>query len=495
MYPMSELRAAKADAVAGPAPVSTAHPTTVASPRARPRAGWVAVAVALALLVAAAVTWRATSSHENQTTNGTLLGAPANVIGYDYERPSSTIWLSISGPRATSVNGDRYSAGCASQPPQSSDPPPACSPSNPDRDPRGHLFVVRVARSDSQRPLVISAVDPQLADNGSSTVRGCRAANPPAVSAVCPSDIAGHDPSMKTTFIVRAPDSTPDDPVDNPAVCAVTFSDSTPEGVRNSDPWTRLCRVPADKVVPGDFVIQVRTDADLSSPRESRSGDLTPPAGAGSLERSDPNATGDGQNHFALRAEWDGGADETRSKGLLVDSLGHATMFTNQTSKRVAMQLTSLLSTAAGRTLRITVFDLGDVPEAGPQASRGAPQGAGPGGGLDIRVLPPIDSRVDGHPLHELTGCAFRFEEDPADQAVGSQGKCALEGVDQARFNGRLVTVDVPIPAGYTCESSLSGCWVSVQINYPGSPVDTATWTAELVDPVAGAAPAPPGSR
>ena len=55
-------------------------------------------------------------------------------------------------------------------------------------------------------------------------------------------------------------------------------------------------------------------------------------------------------------------------------------------------------------------------------------------------------------------------------------------------YNGRLVTMTIPIPSNYTCTfASNTGCWIKVGMTYNSGaqPNDTTTWSATLTgDPV-----------
>ena len=89
---------------------------------------------------------------------------------------------------------------------------------------------------------------------------------------------------MDVTYIVRAPDLTPTNNLDNPPICAITFGgkntpvfqllDKTapdqgntllsPENVTFASHfhnWFTICRVPAAQVVTGDYIVQVKTTA------------------------------------------------------------------------------------------------------------------------------------------------------------------------------------------------------------------------------------------
>ena len=62
---------------------------------------------------------------------------------------------------------------------------------------------------------------------------------------------------------------------------------------------------------------------------------------------------------------------------------------------------------------------------------------------------------------------------------------CTLNNVlASAGYNGRLLTIDVPIPTNYTCStSSQTGCWIKIRANFPGatSVTDATTWSASIL--------------
>jgi hypothetical protein len=51
-------------------------------------------------------------------------------------------------------------------------------------------------------------------------------------------------------------------------------------------------------------------------------------------------------------------------------------------------------------------------------------------------------------------------------------------------FDGKLLTIDVPIPTNYDCDdASATGCWVKIKAQYPsGATVnDATTWSAAIL--------------
>lgn len=55
-----------------------------------------------------------------------------------------------------------------------------------------------------------------------------------------------------------------------------------------------------------------------------------------------------------------------------------------------------------------------------------------------------------------------------------------------AKYNGKWVNLDIPIPNNYTCTlGALPGCWWKIRYVINGQANDTTTWSAEVIgDPV-----------
>lgn len=94
-----------------------------------------------------------------------------------------------------------------------------------------------------------------------------------------------------------------------------------------------------------------------------------------------------------------------------------------------------------------------------------------------VQVLPPGDAKLGTTPMTSIAGCTATGPTN------GSLSNCKVDGVTSATNNGKLQTIRVPIPSTYTCEvTSQGGCWFRVAINFPGATVtDATTWTANIV--------------
>ncbi len=479
-------------------------------------------------------------------------GSPSSRIGTDPEgAPDSRLWLNIAGAQTDPQAGDKYTAGGCGLAGSST----ACQGGdrNPLYDARGHLFDVRVASPSAGQPLVIDAFDPAFTDVGDHCEHNLPNRNEAAIlqaeyasqdphiadryrdgdSMYCTGDIGfgsssstsrttGTAPGrgaggtstaaangVVTTYIVRAPDGTPGDPTDNPAICAISFSpnggpvfsllDTTdpantqPRGLEQAvfsthfRRWFPVCTVPADQVVAGDYIVQVRTNADLSAARTSTTGGLGS-GGAGTLEQSDPNARGNAQNRFALRSHLGtaAGPDDAASAGVGLSAIGHLPLYINQPSATGEFPLARVGPEAAGSTLHLTFYDVGDIGQgSAPQALPGggtADAGNNGGGSADVMVEPPTDAATGAGALPAFAGCTFgRDAQSPIGVPVSG---CGLSGVSSTMFNGHDINVTIPIPADYTCDTTRGdGCWVRVRVSYHGLPYDTTTWSGELVGP------------
>lgn len=183
--------------------------------------------------------------------------------------------------------------------------------------------------------------------------------------------------------------------------------------------WTDLC--PAVDVEPGDYTITVTT------------------------------GTGSGANRFALRAWLEG-----QQGAVAVMARERMQVFANIPSGVSQFHLVRVDSTAAGRTLEVSVFDIGDAEQP-----------------LVVELLAP-DSTEPWGPC-ELSG-AIR----------ASQPTCVAT-VMRSVTNARWLRFAVAIPSDYRCEDDTDSarCWVRARITSSATVFDATTWTARASgDPV-----------
>jgi hypothetical protein len=184
-----------------------------------------------------------------------------------------------------------------------------------------------------------------------------------------------------------------------------------------------------------------------------------------------------GHNRFALRATTSAG---TAASQVTVAGNTYMGIYANvgggQTSQ---FHLARVPSAAAGHTLVLNFFDIGDASAPG-----------------QLQVVPPVDSNVGA----TFSGCkwsgdsahgALGFGVNTASAPWGTMGAintCLITGVNASgtTWNGQWNTVTIPIPSNYTCnDSDQLGCWLKINYTFQAGVNDTTSWNAHLLgDPV-----------
>ncbi len=308
---------------------------------------------------------------------------------------------------------------------------------------------------------------------------------------------SGSTVRMETTFILRGPDNTPWNHLDNPVIdnsdCPATTFDafeflsaydnrvmdllSPPNGPFDDegryghngsiddegewfvDPddgvwtfaetfrrWARFCTVPSGSLQVGEYVLQVRTNASDADPTVA---DLTKNA--------------EGANMFSLRAGFDTPSGIDPMGDVKLAAAGRLPINVNLDAGNPEFYLARVLPTSRDRTLTVELFDAGDTN----------------GGAGWIQVLPPDDP---GAPA-AFDGCVFNI--DGGASISYNSSTCTLQNVTHSTYNGKVVVIDVPIPESYTCnDTSETGCWVKLRMQFTDAH-DVTTWTAYISgDPV-----------
>ena len=442
----------------------------------------------------------------------TLLGGQSSVLGSDPDSgDDDNVWLNVAGPEAITGYGDRFHAALVST--AGSQPAP-----NPEYDADGHLFAVTVAEPQAGAPLTIEVFDPAWVYVGDRcerqfTTPGGSGFSDAEPSTRCTGDQGfggsrnGIATTVTTTYLVRAPDSTPDDQSDNPVVCASTYAgwpegpdggadESLPDGVIAADTfqaWTGLCEVPAADVRAGTYLVQVRTNADLSDGRWAEDGSLG--GDPGSLTTADPNAAGAGMNRFALRAGWDGdiAPPDEADPSVSVQAVDRLTIYANGAESTAEFSLVRIPNSAAGRVLRLGFWDLGDVSSGGG-TTRDPTTGKLLAPEMRVAIGTPADATSRQIPDGDTTGSTGTSPPRDPDAPPGSLtcdvsfevreeaptvDGCTIGGITSATFNATTLEVRVFVPADYRCDEG-DDCWLPLRLEYPnGYPSDTTTWTAE----------------
>jgi hypothetical protein len=272
---------------------------------------------------------------------------------------------------------------------------------------------------------------------------------------------AGSSPLPTTSYTVLKA-SVPGDPSTATTVCGpVSFpgftgnvaiplaAGTTPSGApaqfaRYFRQWYSLCTVNATK---GDeYFVQVQTD------------------------------NGSGANHFSLRGVTSGASPAP----VNIAGNTYMGMYANVGVSHTKFYLARVPSAAAGHTLVLNFYDIGDA-NAGVTGS--------------LQVLPPADSNVGS----TFSGCTWTGSNNsalgyaantpnaPWGPASGITD-CKIEGVNNTRsnWNAQWSTVTVPIPSDYDCDDdSPFGCWLKIDYLFTGPVHDVTSWNAFLLgDPV-----------
>lgn len=408
------------------------------------------------------------------------MGSPSNQLGNDPTvTPSPGFWLNIAGQATNKISGDRNTAGVCNNGTY------GCNgTTNSEYLPNGYFYKVSVGTNTTGKDLGIDVFDPAFVYTGDL----CTSSNLPTTGPAqyqrndltyCSGDQNLNGANIVTTYIVRAPDNTPLDNTDNPPICAISFSpydqavqpllnDPSPQGLEHVPfsshfhTWFRLCTIPAAQVVPGDYYIQVRTNADLTNLGSTPETTATNGLSIGTLGQAANPGTG-GHNRFSLRAGWTtsttpGPLDGT-NVGLSAD--GRLPIYAN-VQGNAQFYLARITPDYAGKMLQLNFWDIGDIS----------------GGSATVTVVAPSDAS------NPPTSCTFSLDGGPIVGATVSG--CTVSGMTSTNFNNKLTQVLIPLPAGYTCNSTApGGCWFKVLDSSTGTPTDTTTWSANVIgDPV-----------
>ena len=427
------------------------------------------------------------------------MGSPDNSLGNDPERWSASgynrpyYWLNVASPDSTKVNGDQYTAG------DCSGSYTGCSGStNLNYSEDGYFYRLTVDSKPASGDLRIQAFDPAFLDVGNTCSTGANlptagtAWNTQAATLVsqgapanaatryaagnnewCTADSDQQGNEIRTTYIVRSPDSTPFDNSDNPVICTKTFSpydesvytllnqaDGYKDGnigyenmpfVNHFRRWVDLCQVSWGQVVVGDYLLQITSTADLSNPPSS-------------LVNFDATNTTGGYNKFSLRAGFGDPSTATFPNGINFFADGRLPIYVNQAGSGTVTNfyLARIVPEYAGQILELELFDVAD------------------GANASLTIVPPADQTGTA-----IGGCTFI--RDAAPPVVTTSSTCTQSGLTNALYNGRSLTAQIPLPENYGCNAGSDlGCWFKINLDFgSGSPTDQTTWSARVRgDPV-----------
>ncbi len=415
------------------------------------------------------------------------MGSPSNKLGNDPARgdTAAQFWINVAGPRSTKGSGDRFQAKVCGTSVMGCTNTMIPGVNNDEYASDGYLFAVRVAEKVAGQDLLVQVYDPAFIYVGdkcenstfpsSTQLNELKTWYPDAparfaggLNSWCSGDqeINGLK-NTETTFVVRAPDNTPWSDTDNPVVagCTTTMPAWVPASSGNDSiygrlksgagtgdgvaPWTfsevfrqnvTICRIPASQVKIGDYILQIRSNASAAAPYTY-----------------DPNNATGGHNRFSIQAGFGvSGASSSVGNKVSLNARGRFPIYANANSANTIFYLARIMPYDAGRTLRVSLYDISDVGDSG-----------------SMRIVPPTEFGSN------FSGCTFSNDKNKS--MSYNSGTCTLT-VPNGYYNERNVNVDVPIPANYTCNKDDSrGCWITVEAKFNGSVQDTTTWSASIL--------------
>jgi Flp pilus assembly protein TadG len=183
---------------------------------------------------------------------------------------------------------------------------------------------------------------------------------------------------------------------------------------------------------------------------------------------------GGGSNHFSLRGVSSGNTPAP----VTIAGNTYMSLFANVGVAHTKFYLARVPSAAAGHTLVLNFYDIGDADSVG-----------------QLQVLPPDDSNVGA----SFSGCTWTgsnsnnigYAANTVNAPWGPDGAitdCKVTGVNTSgtTWNAQWSTVKVPIPHNYTCnDDDPFGCWLKIDYNFAGAVHDVTSWNAYLLgDPV-----------
>lgn len=456
------------------------------------------------------------------------MGSPEPRLGRDPEQNQDNgYWLSVSSRGDTKEGGDRY----ANYPCGQTYVYNCNSGNSTEFSDGGYTFTVQMTSAPTG-DLVIEAYDPVHTETGSQScedtgrlplggANGYTALLPliqlrypldllaaaryaPGDTIYCQGDVGGSNATSNSTanvtsFIVREPDTTQSNDLDNPPISGASVN-TTPfdTGVctrqfrainlspysgqrtiyqilagqaggtltQNNDAanaaqavyrrWVRLCTIPQATAQTWfnsglrSVVVQVRSNADLGTPFTTST------------------ASRNGRNHFALRA---GYGTPTNGAGINMYALGRLPIHNGADGNSTTeFFLTRVPPGNAGRTLSLEFYDVADA-----------------GGTVDFEIVPPAGFGGS------FTNCSFtRIQGNnngTNNSGIGLGGAtatgCRLTGMVNNQYNGRLTQVRIQVPSGYTCNlANANDCWIKVRVTYNAGNTDVfdhTVWDAGVV--------------
>ncbi len=242
------------------------------------------------------------------------------------------------------------------------------------------------------------------------------------------------------TYTLFGPDDTVFDPTDNPVICSKTFQATTPFDYGpylTSYRWNKLCSIPSG-ARSGDYVLRVTNSGNKATAANGANN-------YGVVARY-ANLTG----HGLCDGRFDPMCPRVHGRDALsVQAASEATT--------AEFYLAEIDPDHEGKFLRLTLFDPGE-------------------GGRYIRIKKPTG---DGN----WAPVSFKWLSPGVSGSGQTTDNLAVQVSGSDRFNGRLVTIEVPL-AGYAPPAN--NHWWKIEYEFGGDTVsDRTTWQAEVIgDPV-----------
>ncbi len=338
----------------------------------------------------------------------------------------------------------------------------------------------------------------------------------------------GKPVDIKTTYIVRAPDATPLDNLDNPPICAITFDAyaqkgnagvapkvlnfsvfqkiasranqiaagypdpgvdtwNTNAGTENMPFWkhfhqyVNICNIA--NPVTGRYIVQVRNNADMTT---APAATTTATTGLTIGTLGGPGITTGTQvhNRLTMRAGWTtyapagqlaaGGVNWAQDISLTADN--KFPIYTNQTGSDTTFYVARLTPEYKGHKVQLSLWDIGD--------------GSAP---FDLTILPPAEACAGAYnspacgPNGAITSCDWDRDgatvapKMPTEVTFGP-AQCEAGNLTSGSFNGHLTNATILLDSNYNCNvASGLGCWFRIKVVTSGAPADTTTWSANVL--------------
>jgi hypothetical protein len=424
------------------------------------------------------------------------MGSPENRLGNDPEIGySPAIWSMVGGPASIKEWGDRYQAKTCN-----SGNSGCTGTTNDDYAENGYLYAIEVTSPPAGQDLKIQIFDPAFVnvhsgcDNNmmsTTQMNNLKTLNPSyygdaatryasgATSAYCTGDMEHEGADVNTSFTVRAPNDTDYNDLDNPIIDDPTNGPCQPQTFKAYNPtsasylynnlssgaesvvdgkapwtlaetfrrWVTICTIPAANVKPGKYILQVRTNATASAPTVYN-----------------PSVDTGGHNRYSMRAGF-GSAGLTSVDGtnVTISARGRLPVYANSPDSTADFYLARVLPTDAGRTLRVSLFDMGDISGSATAT---------------LQITPPAENMYSGGTV--FSGCQFTLDGGTTSNTPST---CTVKNVNSNNgYQGKTLLIDVPIPTNYTCATtSATGCWIKVKAVYPSGVSDVTTWSAAIL--------------